>query len=40
MAIILPKKMKKIDFTKTNIEVDNKVRALNPVPGAYTTSKW
>ena len=27
----------KIDFTKSNVEVDNKVRALNPTPGAYTT---
>ena len=33
----ITKEDEKIDFTKTNIEVDNKVRALNPVPGAYTT---
>ncbi len=33
----ITKEDEKIDFTKTNIEVDNKVRALNPTPGAYTT---
>lgn len=33
----ITKEEEKIDFTKTNIEVDNKVRALNPTPGAYTT---
>ena len=33
----ITKEDEKIDFTKTNREVDNKVRALNPTPGAYTT---
>ena len=33
----ITKEDEKIDFTKSNIEVDNKVRALNPTPGAYTT---
>ncbi len=33
----ITKEDEKIDFTKTNIEVYNKVRALNPTPGAYTT---
>ena len=33
----ITKEDEKIDFTKSNIEVDNKVRALNPSPGAYTT---
>lgn len=33
----ITKEDEKIDFTKTNIEVDNKIRALNPIPGAYTT---
>ena len=33
----ITKEDEKIDFTRTNIEVDNKVRALNPTPGAYTT---
>ena len=33
----ITKEDEKIDFTKTNIQVDNKVRALNPTPGAYTT---
>ena len=33
----ITKEDEKIDFTKTNVEVDNKVRALNPTPGAYTT---
>lgn len=33
----ITKEDEKIDFTKTNIEVDNKIRALNPTPGAYTT---
>ena len=33
----ITKEDEKIDFTKTNTEVDNKVRALNPTPGAYTT---
>ena len=31
------KEDEKIDFTKTNTEIDNKIRALNPTPGAYTT---
>ena len=33
----ITKEDEKIDFTKTSTEVDNKVRALNPTPGAYTT---
>lgn len=33
----ITKEDEKIDFNKSNIEVDNKVRALNPTPGAYTT---
>ena len=33
----ITKEDEKIDFTKTNVEIDNKVRALNPTPGAYTT---
>ena len=33
----ITKEDEKIDFTKTSREVDNKVRALNPTPGAYTT---
>lgn len=33
----ITKEDEKIDFAKTNVEVDNKVRALNPTPGAYTT---
>ncbi len=32
----ITKEDEKIDFTKTNIEINNKVRALNPTPGAYT----
>ena len=33
----ITKEDEKIDFNKSNVEVDNKVRALNPTPGAYTT---
>ena len=33
----ITKEDEKLDFTKTSTEVDNKVRALNPTPGAYTT---
>ena len=33
----ITKEDEKIDFNKSNIEIDNKVRALNPTPGAYTT---
>ena len=33
----ITKEDEKINFAKTNVEVDNKVRALNPTPGAYTT---
>ncbi len=33
----ITKEDEKIDFNKTNIEVNNKIRALNPIPGAYTT---
>ena len=33
----ITKEDEKIDFNKSNIEVDNKIRALNPTPGAYTT---
>ncbi|HIS39015.1 MAG TPA: methionyl-tRNA formyltransferase [Candidatus Onthousia faecavium] len=33
----ITKEDEKIDFSKDNIEVFNKIRGLNPVPGAYTT---
>ncbi len=35
----ITKEDEKIDFSKSNVEIDNKVRALNPTPAAYTTLK-
>lgn len=35
----ITKEDEKIDFSKSNIEVFNKIRGLNPIPGAYTTLK-
>lgn len=35
MAPMLNKEMSKIDFTRTSVEIKNKVRGLNPIMGAY-----
>lgn len=35
MAPMLKKEMSKIDFTRTSVEIKNKVRGLNPIMGAY-----
>lgn len=36
MAPMIQKEMGEIDFNKTSAEIRNKIRGLNPMPGAYT----